>query len=175
MSTMKMLTFPHKMIRSKVIKAYMQEAGYDRAVCFTCGNAGRELQEAGVDVLIIGAGGKLLPNYWFSMAEVQSTFKGYFDATSGHLNIELMKRIGKAYKRYLGNLESPQHIPSGSGECLVCLKLAYPGVDFIAEYDVQGLEEPTRYDEQSPLNALVRLLAKEVNHGNGIEYESDTL
>lgn len=165
---MKMLTFNHKQIRAAVIKQYMQEAGYDRAVCLTCGNAGRALREAGVDTIVIGEKGDLSPNRWFSTAEIHKMFPDCFDATSGHLNAELMNRIALAYGDALGELESPVYVPSGSGECLVCLKLAYPHVHFIAEYDVdnEDLAKPTEYSGDAPLNRLVECLADEIRFGD---------
>lgn len=166
---MKMLQFPHKKIRSSIIKEYMAEAGYDKAVCFTCGNAGRELRQAGVDTVIIGGGGDMMPSRWLTTAEVHRIFPQHFDATSGHLNVDLMRRIGRAYRDYLGDLPPVVELPCGSGECLVCLKMAYPDVQFIAEYDVVGLEGPTEYNAQGPLNPLVALLANEISHGATLE------
>lgn len=163
MGMMNLLTFPHKAFRSKIIKQYMEEAGYTGAVCLTCGNAGRELRALGVDTVIIGETGDLSPNRWLSTAEVHRLFPDRFDATSGHLNMELMNRIAEQYRKYLGKLDSPQYIPSGSGECLTCLKLAYPDIEFIAVYNVPGeLAHATEYSEYAPLNGLVRLLAKDV-------------
>lgn len=159
------LQFPHKMIRSKVIAQYMKEAGYKKAVCFTCGNAGRELRRAGVETIIVGGEGDMLPNRWLTTAEIHRMFPDCFDATSGHLNADVMNRIASAYREYLGELPAEVEVPSGSGECLVCLKLAYPQVHFIAEYDVVGLEGPTQYCPRAPLVPLVGLLAEEVRHG----------
>ena len=159
------LQFPHKKIRSEVIKQYMQEAGYKQAVCFTCGNAGRELRRAGVETIIVGGEGDMLPNRWLSTAEIHRMFPSCFDATSGHLNMEVMGRIASAYKAYLGDLPPVVEVPTGSGECLVCLKLAYPHVRFIAEYDVAGLERQTQYCAMAPLVPLVGILAEDVRHG----------
>lgn len=162
----KIIKFPHKQIRSFVIREYMSECGTSRAVCFTCGNAGRELRDAGVDVLIIGNGGELLPNKWFTQADIRRYFPDYFDATSGHLDMTLMKRIGRAYRDYLGELPDEVTIPSGSGETAVCLKLAYPNVKITALYDIDedGLREATEYSPDAPLNGIVSLIAK-VEHG----------
>lgn len=168
-----MLTFPHKAIRARIIKEYMAEAGYTRAVCFTCGNAGRELAQAGVDTLVIGDTGTLHPGRWLTSAEVHRMFPTHFDATSGHLNVDLMNRIGHAYRDYLGDLPPSVRVPSGSGECLVCLKLAYPEVQFYAEYDVDddALRRPTTYTPAAPLNTLVKCVAAEVRHGSTMEEE----
>jgi hypothetical protein len=137
----------------------MKVAGYERAVCFSCGNAARELAEAGVDVLHIGKHGILVPQKWFTHAEIVNCFGQCFDATSGHLPIELMRAIGEAYKGYLGTLKGRVYVPTGSGETLVCLKMAYPDVEFVAVYN---LDEATEYDEECVLNPLVELLACKV-------------
>ena len=139
----------------------MQAAGYTRAVCFSCGNAARELQKAGVDVLHIGPHGDLIPNKWYTQAEIKRDFPQYFDATSGHLPMELMLEIAKRFRAYLQySLDDTVYVPTGSGETLVCLKLAYPDREFIAVYD---LDEATEYSIHAPLNTLVKLLAGGVN------------
>jgi len=153
------LRFPHKMLRSYCIKAYMQAAGYSRAVCFSCGNAARELEKAGVDVLHIGRQGELTPNKWYTQADIAHVFTGYFDATSGHLPMTCMLMLAATYKGYLGALRGTYSVPCGSGETLVCLKLAYPDVNFTAVYN---LDDATRYEEGCVLNGLVKLLAKEI-------------
>lgn len=158
MGTKKLLTFPHKKIRSKVIQKYI-ENNYSQLVCFSCGNAGRSLEELNLDVLHIGEEGTLTPNKWFSMREIQHYFPNYFDATSGHLNMELMQLIAKEYKKYLGELPQTNYIPTGSGETLVCLKLAYPKKDFIAVYN---LGKETEYNSNAPLNKMVELLSSKI-------------
>ena len=156
---MNYLRFPHKAIRAEVIKKYMKKWNYDKAVCFSCGNASARLKEAGVNTLAIATNGELTPNKWFEQAEIAKTFPGYFDATSGNLPIELMNALAKTYKDYLGELASPVYVPTGSGETLVCLKMAYPEIDFIAVYN---LDSATEYSESAPLNSLVKALAKDV-------------
>lgn len=154
----KLLRFPHKRIRAQVVRKYM-EGVYTRAVCFSCGNAATELEKAGVDVLHIGAHGVLAPNKWFTQAEIKHTFPEYFDATSGHLPMELMDALGKAYAEHLGALPETVYVPSGSGETVVCLKLAYPHTHFVAVYNI---DEATEYSPGCPLNALVRLLCDDI-------------
>ena len=51
-----LLKFPHKKLRSVVIKKYIQN-NYDKVVCFSCGNAGRALEEEGINTLHIGEKG----------------------------------------------------------------------------------------------------------------------
>ena len=153
-----LLTFPHKKIRSKVIKEYIK-GDYDKIVCFSCGNAARALEEENLDVLHIGEEGVLTPNVWFSIKDIRHFFDSYFDGTSGHLSIDLMQMIGEAYKDYLGELPDHVYLPTGSGETLVCLKMAYPNTDFIAVYNI-GKE--TEYSEYAPLNKLVELLSYDI-------------
>lgn len=154
----KLLRFPHKRIRAQVIKQYMKGT-YSRAVCFSCGNAATELEKAGVDVLHIGAHGVLEPHKWFTQAEIKRTFPDYFDATSGHLPMELMFELGCAYAAHLGKLPETVYVPSGSGETVVCLKLAYPDTHFVAVYNI---DEATEYSPACPLNALVRVLCDDI-------------
>lgn len=152
-----LLRFPHKQIRADIIKDYMREAGFTKAVCFSCGNAARALEAAGVDTVHVGADGELNPNKWFTQARISKVFDGYFDATSGHLPIELLLRLAAAYKKHLQDkLGDVVYVPTGSGETLVCLKLAYPNKKFIAVYD---LDKATEYSKDAPLNKFVELLA----------------
>lgn len=138
----------------------MQRAGYTKAVCFSCGNAAQALIDAGVDTLHIGAKGALTPNHWFKQNEIARTFPGYFDATSGHLPMELMLAIAAAFKSHLkDSLEDVVYVPSGSGETLVCLQLAYPEKKFVAVYN---LDNATEYDDNAPLNRLVDILAFDI-------------
>ena len=157
-----LLRFPHKKIRSEVIKEYI-DGDYDKVVCFSCGNAARALEDVGLDVLHIGEEGCLNPLKWFTMKEINHYFDGYFDGTSGHLSTELMLLIGEAYKDYLGELPNLVFIPTGSGETLVCLKMVYPNTDFVAVYN---LGKETEYNENAPLNTLVQLLAYDVVFGD---------
>lgn len=160
-----LLRFPHKEIRARAISDYMKEAGYTRAVCFSCGHAAQELEKVGVDVLHIGKRGKLTPNQWFTQAEITRDFNGYFDATSGHLPMDLMLNISVLFKRFLQNkLNDVVYVPTGSGETLVCLKLAYPEKKFIAVYN---LDEATEYCKYAPLNEMVKLLAEDITFANG--------
>ena len=155
----KLLRFPHKRIRAHFIKQYMAQEGKTRAVCFSCGNAAAELETAGVDVLHIGAHGVLEPHKWFTQAEIKHIFPDYFDATSGHLPMELMYELGQAYAAHLGKLPETVYVPSGSGETVVCLKLAYPATHFVAVYN---RDEATEYSPYCPLNALVRVLCDDI-------------
>lgn len=150
-----LLRFPHKKIRAEVIKRYIQ-GRYEKAVCFSCGNAARELQAAGVNTLHIGVNGDLQPNKWFTQQEIATAFPTHFDATSGHLPAELMIMLAEEYKKYLGELPDLVYLPTGSGETLICLKLAYPATQFVAVYN---LDSATEYDSRCVLNKFVELAA----------------
>lgn len=156
---MKLFRFDNKRLRSIAIKNYMNENGYDKAVCFSCGNASRELAKAGVDVLDISPSGDLEARRWFTIADVHSCFSGFFDATSGHLPMDCMKMVAMKFKDALGEIDGPINLPTGSGETLVCMKIAYPTIAISAVY---GLDDATKYDEQAPLNDLVVALADEI-------------
>jgi len=156
---MELFNFPHKQIRAAVIRQYMAENGFVKAVCFSCGNASRALREAGVDTLDISPAGDLSPGRWFTQAEIQRTFPGMFDATSGHLPAELMTRIAGAFRAHLGPISGHIYLPTGSGETLIELKMAYPELIITAVY---GLDKATEYSTQAPLNALVRALASDI-------------
>lgn len=164
---MTLIKFQHKEIRARVIKNYIPA---DKPVIvFSCGNAAKALINAGLDVLHIGEYGELVPNQWFTQQDIQRYFPGHFDATSGHLSNELMLLVAKAFKKRLGELDKAEYdVPTGSGETLVCLKLAYPHIEFNAVYN---MNKATEYSAGAPLNDLVQLLAKEVR---GLEDVNDT-
>ena len=167
---MKLLKFPHKMIRAKVIKGYLKDTGYKKVVCFSCGNNIKALRAEGLEVLYVGENGDLSPNKWYTQGEIRKVFPEYFDATSGHLPMELMLTLGEAYKTYLGELEDEiVYVPSGSGETLVCLKMAYPDKKFVAVYN---LDKATEYDRHCVLNRLVELLAADIQ---GVENGEDNI
>lgn len=155
-------TIDLKHIRAHVIRDYLYPN--DKVVCFSCGNASRALKDVGLDVLDIGECGDLKPNHWFTQKEIAETFSNRFDATCGHLNAELMNELALAYrsilKDYISQTDySDYWIPTGSGETLVCLKMAFPERRFHAVYNI---DEATEYNEHAPLNRLVRLLAKTI-------------
>jgi len=162
-SEVKLLRFPHKKIRAAVIKKFIEKRGYRGVVCFSCGNASRELKNVGLNVLDISPMGDLIPNRWFRPSEVAEKFYGYFDATSGHLPMELMIEIAAEYKKYLGLSLPSCYIPTGSGETIFCLKLAYPDEELIAVYN---LDEATEYNENAVLNDIVKIFAKNIIFAN---------
>ena len=155
-----MLKLENKKIRAEVIKEYLQGKKYDGVVCFSCWNATRELKNVGLNVVDISPNGDFIPNKWFKPSEVKQVFPTYFDATSGHLPIEVMQLIGEAFKKALGELpDGETYVATGSGETIVELKLAYPDKDFVAVYN---LNDATKYEEEATLNTLVKIIAKRV-------------
>jgi hypothetical protein len=154
-----MLIFPAKQIRAKVIAEYIKAAGYRGCVCFSCGNASRALKEAGVYTVDIGDEGDLAPRRWWTAAEIHKAFPDLFDATSGHLTLELMNLIAGAFQEYFTTHKLCDiEVPTGSGETILCLELAFPGTQFIP---VRNIDRPTKYEERAPLNRLCDLLFKE--------------
>lgn len=150
---MKTLIFPAKKIRAQAIKDYIGKN--IKVVCFTCGNASKALREEGLEVLSIGEHEDFKPNKWYTPKEIKHIFPEYFDATSGHLPIDLMLDISQRFKNYLGTLKNePISVPTGSGETIICLKLAYPEIKFIPVYN---LDEATEYNEKAPLNKIVEI------------------
>lgn len=157
---MKTLDFPNKKLRSKVIKEYLSKANINKVVCFSCGNASRELKNIGLNVLDISPIGDLTANKWFKSNDILKYFSEYFNATSGYLPFDLMYNIGQEFKNYLGDIPNENYIACGSGETLVCLKLAYPQKEFVAVYDNNN--NATKLDKETPLFPLVKILAKDI-------------
>lgn len=150
-----LLKFPAKQLRARVIARHVYSAGYPGVVVFTCGNAATALRRAtNASVLEIGPKGELTPNRWYTPAEIHKTWPYLFDATSGHLPLPLMVEIADEFKTYLGDLpEVLTFVPTGSGETIFCLSLAYPDVPFVAVYD--NKKSPTTRDPHSPLNPII--------------------
>ena len=149
---------PFKKWRSMVLTAIYPST---KMVCFTSGNAGKMLRKYNADVLCIGEHEELKPSRWFTPLEIRQMFPDRLDVTSGHLSIADMTTIGLTYRALIGDLDANEiyDIPTGSGETLVSLKLAYPEIRFRAAYNI---DEHTAYSEEAPLNDLVELLAYEI-------------
>ena len=154
------LDFDNKRVRSAVIAEHLRVARRFEAgvVCLTCGNSAKALRAQGLQVVEIGTYGALKPNRWLKPAEVAAAFPTMFDATSGHLSLALMLEIGDACRDELGVLPTGVDIvvPSGSGETVICLSLAYPECHFVAEYC--NIEPATVYETSAPLNPVVSRL-----------------
>lgn len=147
-----------KHIRAMVIGRYMRANGFRLCVCFSCGNASRILKEHGVPCVAVAPDGDLLAGRWWTMAEIRNTFPTAFDATSGQLPADVMLQIAQEFrKEFAADFVADDRsyvIPTGSGETVICLKLAFPTKTFIAQWR-KG--DPTcEYDPAAPLTPFVR-------------------
>lgn len=154
-----LLVFPHKQLRAQVIYAHAKEAGYKGIVVLSCGNASKALQEVAGDSMEVVAPE---PEHWLTHEEIAQTYPGYFDATSGHLPLWLMVRIAAHFKAWFdqrGGLERGRYtVPTGSGETITCLLLAYPNTfdhTFTALYN---FNKGSQYEPLAPLNQVVETL-----------------
>lgn len=147
------LEFPNKTIRSQVVLDYAINAGYQGIVIYSCGNASNELIKLAQGQIEIIAPQS---DTWLSQEEIAKKYRGYFDATSGHLPLFLMQRISNEYRAWFddrGGLPSGNLVvPTGSGETIVCLQIAYPDRSFVAQYNV---DRGSQYNDEAPLNDFV--------------------
>lgn len=144
-----------KRLRTEVIKNYMDEERYAKAVCFTCGNAGKRLRDAGIETLTIGPGQDLTPNRWFTREEIAGMFPQHFNATSGQLPMTLYYRIARRLVTVLGPGGKPGSyrfpIAIGSGETALVYAYAYP--ERIQDVELYRDGTPaTEYHEEADLN-----------------------
>jgi hypothetical protein len=174
-----------KGIRAAIIADYIRASNYRGAVIFTCGHAGQTLRDAlqgaGLSgallsyeptLVEVGPKGPISANRWWSPEDIHISWPDLFDATPGHLPVALMVRIAQALastRRSRDTVEKitnggPWFVPTGSGETIVCLKMAFPNVQFAAVYD-NARQETTR-DPESPLNSIVDAFFP-VEHWNG--------
>lgn len=159
------VSLTEKRLRADVIRAYMADNDIARAVCFSCGNASAALKNAGVPVLDISPRGDMESRRWFTQAEISRLFPLLFDATSGHLPVFLMQRIANRLRTELSFSQDIEYeIPCGSGETVVCLKMAFPQVNFTPVYD--NSDPATEYSPNAPLNGLVRAMFPTVTINN---------
>jgi hypothetical protein len=153
------LEFPErKRLRARVVSEYALAAGYRECICFSCGHASAALAEFMPTFNPCEAG----LDHWYTPEEIHRRYLDRFDATSGHLPLFLMQRLAERFYYYLAPLDQGTVVvPSGSGETILCLKLAYPAVNFVAEYD--NNKPWLRYEESAPLNAVVGALCQVVH------------
>ena len=158
-----MLIQPNKKIRSGIIEAYCRQANISGVVCFSCGNASRALMATGLDVIDVSPSGSLLPNKWWSPAEIKKAWPNRFDATSGHLSLLLMLKIANEFKVFYDNVAATKEefirVPTGSGETIFCLHLAFPYKKFVAVYN---MNDSTKYESKAPLNEIVKQIAYDI-------------
>lgn len=160
---METLELPHrKAVRASIIRDHVISVpSYHGVVCFSCGNAYNELRAAIKHIPVIGISpnGQLTPNKWFSDTDVAQAWPGFFDATSGHLSPYMMNRLADYYRKVLAGtvLDGVVYtVPTGSGETLVALSLAFPHSKFLPQY---GVGTGTEYNQEAPLDSYVRVLA----------------
>lgn len=151
------LNLLEKQVRAAVIKDYLTAKGTKHCVCFTSGNSAKYLRLQGLTVLGVGDTQELQTRMWWTFNQI-ATLK-VFDATSGHLPWPLMLEISERLKEQIKELPYRLVLPTGSGETLVCLKLAFPLTKFYAKYN---LNPATEYSANAPLNKLVNLFAEEI-------------
>ena len=150
-----------KRIRAEVVRAYMERNGIPYAVCFSCGNASRYLREAGVPMIDISPQGDLTANRWFTMEEIRQRFPNAFDATSGHLPTDMMHEIAERLRAELSfDTDTEYVIPTGSGESIVCLKMAFPEAKLTPQYN--DSDPATEFNEEAPLNGIVRAMFNKI-------------
>lgn len=153
------LKFPAKELRAEVIVDYVKGAGtYKGIVCITCGHSGDALiasanGECGDIVVIVPEEG----DGWISMEQIARDYPGYFDASSGHLPLWLMQRIGDRFKKYFNEYPQTRHsemrLPTGSGETIIELFMGMDDIEgFSALYDYN---RGSKYEAKAPLNNMV--------------------
>lgn len=158
------LHIDEKRVRAGVIAAYLERNRmFGGVVCFTCGNAGAALRKAGVNVLTVGVGQDVSVPDWWGQERIRNTWPHLFDATSGHLPVEMMGEIGELLRcesLLLNTLDrdEPIYVASGSGETVVALSMVFPEHSFVAEYD--NRVAATRFSLWAPLSALVQRMCE---------------
>lgn len=166
------LRFPNKKLRSIAIARHVREGRYNGVVVFTCGNAATALRRellAGLDVIEIGPRGILSTGKWWTPADIHNTFPSLFDATSGHLQLPLLVQVAEEFAVYLGMQENfdpkgTYFVPTGSGETIIALHMAFPLAKLVAVYD--NTHPETTRDPEAPLNKIVDALFP-VEYWNG--------
>ena len=83
----------------------------------------------------------------------------------------LMNILSDIYQNEFYYLEDEEEVvvPTGSGETLVCLAMAFPKVKFIARYNIDAA---TEYHEEAPLNKLVERLAFRIEFADKTKEEN---
>lgn len=151
-----MLKVSAKHERALLIRDHLRDAHLPwRVLCLTCGNAAAALRGVGLQVVEVGPRGPLVPSRWLEPAEVAFMWPGLFDATSGHLSVGMMVQLGQRLRQLLGDDLPSLRVPTGSGETVVALALAYPEHRFTACY---GRDTATQWNAKAPLNPLVAAL-----------------
>lgn len=145
-----------KAVRAEVIRTHCKSAGYDGCVCFSSGNSSRALRSLGLYTIDISPTGQLTANGWWPVDHVHRAWPHLFDATSGHLPLPLMVELARVYQASLRPIEPTYAVPTGSGETILALKIAFPDIKWVAHYST-GIKG-AYYDSRSPLNMVVAAL-----------------
>lgn len=154
---MVLFEFPdRKMVRARVIKMHCELAGYQGCVCFSSGNSSRALREVGLYTIDVSPTGVLSANTWWTADAIHRSWPHLFDATSGHLPLPLMIELARVYQATLRPVEPEYAVPTGSGETILALRLAFPRIRWVAHYST-GIKG-AYYDSRSPLNMVVAAL-----------------
>lgn len=130
------LAVNYENIRSRVLGYFVSARGKKGAICLRHPRSADEMQKAwpGIKVLRIMEGGDLAPTekQWI-LEEIAYVFDDFVDITPGALPVDTMIRIANELRETLGELcEEVYEVDCDSGEEIVALMLAYPGVRFTA-------------------------------------------
>lgn len=137
---------------------YVKETPYEGIVCVGEGPTVMELIKAapaGMPVVTIETDRAI------SMEGIANAYPRHFDATNGHLPLWLMVRIANKFAEWINanvrkSMGGEVRIPTGSGETLFELRIAYPEItetQFVALYD---FNRDKRFDPNGPINQAVR-------------------
>ena len=157
-----------KNLRTRLIRQYLcpgSNPELQNVVCFTSGNAGKALIDHGFKPALIGPNEDLTTDRWWTPSEIKRLWPEHFDASPGllpmHLMAEMADHIRKSVEgcfepdngRFsLNTLPSIAAIPTGSGESILTLSMAFPEVRFIA---VVNADCHTQFCLQGSLSGLV--------------------
>lgn len=144
-------------------------------VIFSCGNAADELRRRLRTSFYVvhkfveigpGPNADLNSVLWWSPAQIHASWPNLFDATSGHLPFALMVEIAQLLRVYVSGAvqeDKTYYVPTGSGETIFCLKMAFPKKEFVAVYD--NSNPATVRNSESPLTAVVERMFPVLNIG----------
>ena len=91
------------------------------------------------------------------MDEIRAFFPNVFDATSGHIPIDLINEIARRIKKEIHPIDKQYIVETGSGETLLVLSIAFPEIKFKPEYNTN---KATAFNKEAPLNDLIAAISK---------------
>lgn len=145
-----------KQIRADWIAQYCKMAGYLGISCLTCGTTGIALitacRKEGLECRVFSN-----PRRWWGNADfIEYNGSQFFDATSGHIPLFMICKLGILYRSYLGDTQAETiTVPTGSGETAISLRIAYPDKIIVAQY---GESAEIKREGDAVLNAAVDAL-----------------